>query len=67
MSSYRITNKAYSDLILIGRFTAKKWGLAQRDFYLKQLDNYFSQIAENPRLGQGKGSSIILTYIIIFR
>jgi len=51
MTAYRITNKAQSDLISIGRFTVKEWGLAQRNFYLKQLDNCFSQIAENPELG----------------
>jgi toxin ParE1/3/4 len=51
MTAYRITNKAQSDLISIGRFTVKEWGLAQRNFYLKQLDTYFSQIAENPKLG----------------
>ncbi len=51
MPAYRLTNKAQSDLASIGRFTAKEWGLAQRDFYLKQLDQYFLQIAENPDLG----------------
>jgi len=51
MSAYRITNKAQSDLISIGRYTVKKWGLAQRDVYLKQLDTCFSQIAKNPGLG----------------
>ncbi len=51
MSAYRITNKAQSDLISIGRFTVNEWGLTKRDFYLKQLDTCFSQIAENPSLG----------------
>lgn len=51
MSSYKVTKKAQADLIEIGRFTAKKWGVSQRNRYLKQLDNCFSQLSENPNLG----------------
>ncbi|MFQ5519114.1 MAG: type II toxin-antitoxin system RelE/ParE family toxin [Mariprofundus sp.] len=51
MPAYRVSNRAQSDLMSIGRFTAKEWGLAQRNFYLKQIDDCFSQIAENPKLG----------------
>ncbi len=49
--AYRITAKAQSDLVSIGRFTEKEWGVTQRNFYLQQLDHCFSQIAENPALG----------------
>ncbi|NOX43803.1 MAG: type II toxin-antitoxin system RelE/ParE family toxin [Gammaproteobacteria bacterium] len=51
MPAYKVTNKAKADLIAIGRYTTKKWGVAQRNDYLKQLDNCFSQISENPKLG----------------
>jgi len=51
MPAYRLTNKAQRDLASIGRFTAKEWGIAQRNFYIKQLDHCFSQIAKNPELG----------------
>ncbi len=51
MPSYKITKKAQADLLGIGRFTAKKWGTVQRNIYLKQLDDCFSQLAENPMLG----------------
>ncbi len=51
MAAYKLTNKAQDDLLSIGRFTLKEWGLAQRNFYLKQLDTCFSQIAENSMLG----------------
>jgi len=51
MPAYRVSNEAQNDLIAIGRFTAKEWGLAQRNFYLKQMDDCFSQIAKNPNLG----------------
>jgi len=51
MSSYKVTKKAHADLIEIGRFTAKKWGISQRDSYLKQLDKCFSHLSGNPQLG----------------
>ncbi|MDQ6966992.1 MAG: type II toxin-antitoxin system RelE/ParE family toxin, partial [Mariprofundaceae bacterium] len=51
MPAYRVANKAHDDLISIGRFTVKQWGMAQRNFYLQQLDDCFSRIAGNPELG----------------
>jgi len=51
MATYKLTNKAQDDLLSIGRFTLKEWGVKKRNFYLKQLDACFSHIAENPRLG----------------
>ena len=35
----------------IGRFTEKKWGVEQRNIYLKQLDDCFSQLSDNPMQG----------------
>jgi toxin ParE1/3/4 len=46
-----VTRKAHADLIAIGRFTAKKWGVKRRNSYLKQLDECFQRIANNPDLG----------------
>lgn len=51
MAAYRLTHKAQHDLVSIGRFTLKQWGVIQRNFYLKQLDTCFLQISENPTLG----------------
>ncbi len=51
MSSYKLSRKAVTDLLKIGRYTTKKWGIAQRDEYLKQIDNCFTQLSENPNLG----------------
>lgn len=50
-ASYKITRKAQADLMQIGRYTANEWGVTQRNSYLKQLDDCFSQISENPTLG----------------
>ena len=46
-----VTRKAHADLIAIGRFTAKEWGINRRNKYLKQLDDCFQQLSENPSLG----------------
>lgn len=51
MPSFRLSNKAVQDLLDIGRYTQKKWGVKQRNTYLKQLDNSFTQLSENPNLG----------------
>jgi len=51
MAAYRLTNKAEHDLLAIGRFTSKRWGVSQRNFYLKQFDSCFAHIAENPLIG----------------
>ena len=51
MPSFKVARKAYSDLIAIGRFTEKEWGKSQRITYLKQMDECFLQIANNPDIG----------------
>jgi len=44
--------KAIEDLKDIGRYTKKKWGIPQRNRYLKQIDGcFFTQLSENPNLG----------------
>ncbi len=51
MPTYKVTRKAQADLIEIGRYTTKEWGVTQRNIYLKELDSCFTQIARNPELG----------------
>jgi len=51
MAKYRITRRAEDDLKNIGRYTKKHWGKAQRNVYLKNLDNRFNWLAENPNYG----------------
>lgn len=51
MPSFKVTRKAQADLIAIGRYTNKQWGVSQRNHYLRQLDDCFHQRAENPELG----------------
>jgi len=51
MAAYRLSNKAEQDLLSIGRYTLKHWGVRQRNFYIQQLDACFSHLAENPMVG----------------
>ncbi len=51
MASFKITKKALDDLINLGKFTQNKWGISQRNVYLKQLDECFGKLSENPNIG----------------
>ena len=51
MPNYRLSRKALSDLVEIGRYTERKWSVNQRNTYLKQIDNCFAELSDNPNLG----------------
>ena len=48
---YRITVAARADLLDIGRYTQKRWGVEQWRKYLAHLQTAFSRVAEHPQLG----------------
>lgn len=52
MKSLQLTNKAKSDLKDIALFTSRRWGREQRNAYLKQFDEAFWLLAENPDIGK---------------
>jgi toxin ParE1/3/4 len=52
MPPFLLTAAALSDIIDIGRFTAKKWGKRQRNKYLKQFDDAFNLLARQPEIGR---------------
>ena len=52
MAIFTLTEVAKSDLKNIARFTQKRWGLEQRNKYLKTLDDCFHQLASNPATGR---------------
>ncbi len=52
MTKYRVTPRAENDLKNIGRYTQQQWGKTQRNVYLKNLENRFGWLAENPHLGR---------------
>lgn len=55
MPGFRLTTLARSDMIGIGRYSEKSWGLNQRNAYLSQIDRCFHMLAENPSIGRSYG------------
>ena len=49
----RISILAQNDLKNIGRYTAKQWGIEQRNHYLLRFDERFKILSENPKMGHG--------------
>src|SRR3546814_3576089 len=43
---------AQADLRSIARFTQSRWGLRQRNVYLKEVDQVFRSLAKNPLMGR---------------
>ena len=58
MKKATITPKAGADLKDISRYTDKKWGRQQRFKYIKQLQDRFSYLANNPRMGKKRDEII---------
>jgi toxin ParE1/3/4 len=51
MNKFVLSAKAKSDLTKIAKYTQLTWGQAQRNNYLKLLDNSFQLLAAEPELG----------------
>ncbi|MFT4177878.1 MAG: type II toxin-antitoxin system RelE/ParE family toxin [Thermomonas sp.] len=52
MSGFDLTRLAQEDLKAIARFTEERWGVRQRNAYLKEMDRVFRGLANNPLLGR---------------
>ena len=52
MKLFRLTNRAKSDLIQLAKYTEEHWGRDQRNLYIKQLDDTFHLLADNPLAGK---------------
>lgn len=52
MKPFQLTKKAKDDLQDIAIFTQRRWGRDQRNIYLKQFDESFWLLAENPDIGR---------------
>jgi toxin ParE1/3/4 len=52
MKTFALTRKAKADLHVVALFTEKTWGRAQRNLYLKQLDEAFHMLADTPLVGK---------------
>lgn len=51
MNKFKLSAKAKSDLIKIAKYTQLTWGQAQRNDYLKSLDNIFHLLESEPEIG----------------
>lgn len=52
MKSFDLTRSAQADLKSIARFTQGRWGVRQRNTYLKEVDQVFRALAKNPEMGR---------------
>lgn len=52
MPEYELAQRARTDLSTIGRYTKKKWGNAQAERYLSQLEGDLQLLATSPGLGR---------------
>ena len=52
MSSFCLTAAARADLKSIARHTEARWGVQQRNTYLKEADQIFHALARNPAMGR---------------
>ena len=50
MAEYLLGDQAEHDLLEIGRYTTRTWGIDQAVRYLSALDNHFSSIAHSDAL-----------------
>ena len=74
MRKFTLTNQAKSDLKSIAAYTQRKWGKDQRRIYVKQLDDTFHLLSENPELGnncdyikQGYRKFPVSSHILFYR
>jgi toxin ParE1/3/4 len=56
MPKYELAQRARTDLSAIGRYSKKKWGDAQTERYLAQLEDDLDLLATKPGLGRLAGS-----------
>ena len=52
VNCFKVTKRAREDLLAIGRHTEKEWGVKQRNHYLKQFDDAFKMLGQNPMIGK---------------
>ena len=52
MSGFELTKSAQADLKSIAKFTQERWGVRQRNTYLREIDQVFRALAKNPVMGR---------------
>ena len=52
MKRFDLTLAAKADLKSIARYTGQRWGVQQRNAYLKEMDELFHVLLQNPLMGR---------------
>jgi toxin ParE1/3/4 len=52
MKPFDLTRQAKTDLRAIAVFTEARWGIEQRNVYIKQFDDAFHMLAASPSMGK---------------
>lgn len=52
MRSFDLSKAAKADLKSIAQYTQERWGIRQRNAYLKEMDEVFHSLAKNPAMGR---------------
>ena len=52
MIAFDLTKAALADLKSIATYTQERWGVRQRNTYLKEIDRVFHSLAKNPVMGR---------------
>ena len=52
MKLFELTYRAKNDLFQIAKYTEEHWGREQRNLYVKQFDDIFHLLADNPLAGK---------------
>lgn len=52
MAKFRLTPAALASLEAIGKYSEARWGIKQRDSYLRSLDKCFHDLAQAPASGR---------------
>jgi toxin ParE1/3/4 len=52
MVNYSLTRRAENDLLDIGRYTVRTWGIEQCAHYVRELEACCQRLADNPSLGR---------------
>ena len=74
MGTFTLTTKAKADLKSIAKYTQRKWGKQQREIYVRQFDDTFHLLAENPDAGNkcdfikpGYRKFPVVSHIVFYR
>ena len=52
MARYRLSNRAFADIVDIGKYTIERFGIEQARRYRDRLEDALQMLADNPKRGR---------------